>query len=262
MHAGHHPFSDFLYDGVFLYRCNAPLQEWAGLPFTRVNVLDARLVAPVRVDQSVGEPASGIGHKIFPLLFKPSFSVLFFEHFKEVMARLSRVDETDGPVQLIVGPLVEKWWKHGKDLRRFDHFPKVTVICSHQLNPLSKRPRGFDVDSCHFIIGDHTDLFPLRLRPDRFGPVGENRKVGSPYMAKYAITGEIRSRKSTLFMAMECVVLPGLKFTTSFSKSPSKPRDSASLIPLLTLVSPCSCFAEQWYTRSTLLHALVSHIDT
>src|SRR6266496_3265391 len=98
------------------------------------------------------------------------------------------------------------------------------------------------------------------------------------YIAKHAITGETRSRTSVLFIAMECVVLPGLKLTTSFSKSPSsnnarifsntpihsvpsilcnslvktyahkspsKSRGSASLIPLLMLVSPCSYFAEQ-----------------
>ena len=68
----------------------------------------------------------------------------------------------------------------GRVCAAFDHFPKVAIICSHQLYPLCKRRRGLDIYPRHFLIADHADLFLFRLRPYRFGPINKNCEIGPP----------------------------------------------------------------------------------
>src|SRR6266700_3686162 len=64
--------------------------------------------------------------------------------------------------------IAKKPWRDWAELMKLIVRYNLSLVLS------SRSGRSLDIDPRHFLITDHADLFLSRLRPDRFGPIGEN----------------------------------------------------------------------------------------
>jgi hypothetical protein len=150
----HKQLRRFLHHQRFPRFREAALHQWPRRSnAASVDVLDARAVAPVLVEDAIGQRARGIDASARFLSFQPLRPEVFFKGLHQVASSIGRINGAEGPETFVIRRLVELRDGEGEELDGgLDQLAEALLVRPHEVDPAGQGCRCLDVDARHLSV--------------------------------------------------------------------------------------------------------------